>query len=154
MKAGAPKGDEVMRCAALFKPSREWKASQPMGCGITHGPHLFRECGAGLEISGCRLGRQCRGQNRYLDDYQRRLKKSAYYPELMQLQKVRSRTRDRRSIGPSNASNTCTAKSFQFSQAIPEGSERDRRGAGGEPPERAYAREDGEPDRNKSCRAQ
>jgi len=89
MKAGAPKGDEVMRCAALFKPSREWKASQPMGMWYYATDLIYSGNAAqAWKFLDAAWGGSAADKNRYLDDYQRRLKKSAYYPELMQLQKV------------------------------------------------------------------
>jgi hypothetical protein len=89
MKADAPKSDEVTHCATLFKPSREWKTSQPMGMWYYATDLIYTGNAAqAWRFLDAAWGGPVSEKKKYLDDYQHRLKKSVYYPELMQLQKV------------------------------------------------------------------
>jgi len=89
MRADGPKGDDVMHCAALFRPSREWKTSQPIGMWYYATDLIYTGNAAqAWRFLDAAWGGSRTDKKRYLDDYQRRLKKSVYYPELMQLQKT------------------------------------------------------------------
>lgn len=87
MRATAPKPGEIGRCAALFKRSREWKTAQPMGMWYYATDLIY----TGHESDALRFlegswGGKAADRDRYLAEYQRRLKKSVYYPELSLLQ--------------------------------------------------------------------
>jgi hypothetical protein len=91
MKAAAPKADETEKCAALFKPSRDWKGSgeQPLGMWYYATDLIY----TGNETEAWRFldaawGGSDSDKKKYLDEYRSRLKKSVYYPELESLQKA------------------------------------------------------------------
>jgi hypothetical protein len=93
MKAGAPKAGEAEKCAALFKPSRDWKdtkgAGQPLGMWYYATDLIYtgNEAQAWAFLDAA-WGGSASDKKKYLDEYRTRLKKSAYYPELKSLQKA------------------------------------------------------------------
>jgi hypothetical protein len=95
MKADAPKVDEVARCAARFKPSRDWKGQdnggQPLGMWYYATDLIYtgNETAAWAFLDAA-WGGSVADKKKYLDEYRSRLRKSVYYPELVQLQKKQS----------------------------------------------------------------
>ncbi|MFI4921626.1 MAG: hypothetical protein ACHQAZ_08305, partial [Gammaproteobacteria bacterium] len=89
MKATAPKSDEVAKCAALFRPSREWKTSQPMGMWYYATDLIYtgNEAEAWTFLDAA-WGGSAADKKRYLDEYRTRLKKSVYHSDLEFLQKA------------------------------------------------------------------
>jgi hypothetical protein len=89
MKAAPPKSDETAKCAALFKPSRDWQTTQPAGMWYYATDLIY----TGNETDAWRFldaawGGSAADKKKYLDEYRSRLKKSVYYPELESLQKA------------------------------------------------------------------
>lgn len=89
MRATAPKPGEISRCAALFKKSRDWKSAQPMGMWYYATDLIYtgHEADA-LSFLKASWGGRTADRDKYLQEYQRRLRKSVYYPELKLLQSV------------------------------------------------------------------
>lgn len=89
MRATAPKPGEIGRCAALFKRSRDWKTAQPMGMWYYATDLIY----TGHESEALVFLKESWGgaiadRDKYLGDYQRRLKKSVYYADLSLLQSI------------------------------------------------------------------
>lgn len=89
MRATSPRPGEIGRCAALFKRSRDWKAAQPSGMWYYATDLIY----TGHESEALSFLKQSWGgsaadRDKYLAEYQRRLKKSVYYPELSLLQSI------------------------------------------------------------------
>ncbi|HEX4299637.1 MAG TPA: hypothetical protein VH327_02095 [Gammaproteobacteria bacterium] len=89
MRADAPRTGEIVKCAALFTPSRDWKTSQPMGMWYYATDLIY----AGNETQAWAFlnaawGGSTADKRKYLDEYRSRLKKSIYYPDLESLQKA------------------------------------------------------------------
>jgi len=93
MKAGAPKAGEIAKCAARFKPSRDWKdtkdAGQPLGMWYYATDLIYtgNETAAWSFLDAA-WGGTSSDKMKYLDEYRRRLRRSVYYPELESLQKA------------------------------------------------------------------
>jgi len=89
MKADAPTQAEIAKCAALFKPSRDWKTSQPMGMWHYATDLIYTGSEADAwSFLGAAWGGSAMDKKKYLDEYRSRLKNSVYYPELESLQKA------------------------------------------------------------------
>ncbi|HET7174670.1 MAG TPA: hypothetical protein VFK21_01565 [Gammaproteobacteria bacterium] len=89
MRATAPRPGEIGRCAALFKRSRDWRTAQPMGMWYYATDLIYTgHEGDALSFLKESWGSSAAGRDRYLAEYQRRLRKSVYYPELRLLQSV------------------------------------------------------------------
>jgi hypothetical protein len=89
MKAAAPKAGETAKCAALFKPSPDWKDGQPRGLWYYATDLIY----TGNEVEAWTFldrawGSSAADKKKYLDDYRQRLKKSVYYQGLESLQKA------------------------------------------------------------------
>ena len=89
MHANAPKPGEIGQCAALFKKSRDWKSSQPMGMWYYATDLIY----TGHESDALRFLKESWGggaadRDKYLGEYQRRLRNSVYYADLSLLQNV------------------------------------------------------------------
>ncbi|HEY1772105.1 MAG TPA: hypothetical protein VGH91_02805 [Gammaproteobacteria bacterium] len=101
MKTTAPKSDETSKCAALFKPSRDWKGrdndGQPLGMWYYATDLIYtgNETQAWAFL-GAAWGGNAADKKKYLDEYRARLKKSVYYPELESLQKAPFSNADQR----------------------------------------------------------
>ena len=95
MHATAPKPGEIGKCAALFKKSRDWKTAQPMGMWYYATDLIYtgHESDA-LQFLKESWGGSVNDRDKYLGEYQRRLKKSIYYPELKLLQVLRPLSTD------------------------------------------------------------
>jgi hypothetical protein len=93
MRADAPKTGEITRCAARFKPSRDWKGhdngGQPLGMWYYATDLIYtgNEMAAWAFLDAA-WGGSATDRKKYLDEYRRRLRKSVYYPELESLQKT------------------------------------------------------------------
>ncbi len=89
MKATTPKAGETGKCAALFKPSRDWRTSQPAGMWYYATDLIYtgNEATAWSFLDAA-WGGSAGDKKKYLDEYRSRLKKSVYYPELESLQKA------------------------------------------------------------------
>ena len=87
MHATAPKASEIRHCAGLFKKSRGWKAGPPMGMWYFATDLIYagHERSA-LEFLKTSWGGRSSDRHKYLGEYRRRLRKSAYYPEIKLLQ--------------------------------------------------------------------
>ena len=97
MRATAPSPAEIGKCAALFKKSRDWKTAQPLGMWYYATDLIY----TGHEDDAFRFLKESWGgsnaeRDKYLGDYQRRLKKSVYYPELRLLQSTGSSAEDQK----------------------------------------------------------
>ena len=92
MKANAPTPDEIAHCARLFKKSRAWKdhdQPQPLGMWYYATDLIYTgNADAAWKFLDAAWGGSDAGKVKYLGDYKARLKKSAYYQELMDLQKA------------------------------------------------------------------
>ena len=89
MKANAPTPGETGKCAALFKKSRSWRHSQAMGMWYYATDLIY----SGYSVQVWPFLDQAWGgkpadKQEYLDEYRSRLVKSAYYPDLIRLQKT------------------------------------------------------------------
>jgi hypothetical protein len=93
MKADAPKAGVLKKCAALFKQSRAWKseqnAGQPLGMwyyatDLIYTGHAEE---AWMFLDAVWGGGKAE-KRKYIGEYKSRLKKSVYYPDLMQLQQA------------------------------------------------------------------
>ncbi len=89
MKANAPGKGETDKCAALFKKSRDWKHSQPMGMWYYATDLIY----TGHEEQALRFldaswSGNSADKDKYLKEYQTRLTKSVYYPQLKLLQEL------------------------------------------------------------------
>jgi len=89
MHATAPKPGEIGECAALFKKSRDWKTAQPIGMWYYATDLIY----TGHETDALRFLKEswsgsAADRDKYLGEYQRRLRKSVYYPELSLLQSI------------------------------------------------------------------
>ena len=89
MKSSAPKPGEIAKCAALFKPSRDWKSSQPIGMWYYATDLIYTGNEAeAWDLLDAAWGGSAADKKKYLDEYRSRLRKSVYYPELDSLQKA------------------------------------------------------------------
>ena len=89
MKADAPTDKQITDCAALFKPSREWRKFQPLGVWYYATDLIYTgNAVQAWKFLDAAWGGDDKGKKKYLDDYRQRFRKSAYYPELMQLQQA------------------------------------------------------------------
>ena len=93
MKANAPTDAEIAKCAGLFKPSLAWKqesnASQPMGMWYYATDLIYTGNAArAWKFLDAAWGGSAADKKKYLDDYRRRFRKSAYYQDLMRLQQA------------------------------------------------------------------
>ena len=89
MKSNPPTDAEVVKCAGLFRPSRDWKDGQPSGLWYYATDLIYtgNAAQAWTFLDGA-WGGSTTDKKKYLDDYRQRFKKSVYYPELMQLQQA------------------------------------------------------------------
>ncbi|HEY3643965.1 MAG TPA: hypothetical protein VGM16_01390 [Gammaproteobacteria bacterium] len=89
MKSNAPADAEIAKCASLFKPSRDWKEGQPSGLWYYATDLIYTgNADAAWKFLDAAWGGSATDKKQYLDDYRRRFMKSAYHPELMQLQQA------------------------------------------------------------------
>lgn len=89
MKANSPTDAEVARCAALFKPSRDWKNFQPLGVWYYATDLIYTgNVAQAWTFLDAAWGGSGTDKKKYLDDYRQRFRKSAYYHDLMQLQQA------------------------------------------------------------------
>lgn len=92
MKANAPAADEIDHCGRLFKKSRGWKdQDQPQPLGMWYYATDLIYTGNAAEawtFLDAAWGGSATDKKKYLDDYRKRLTKSLYYRELMDLQKA------------------------------------------------------------------
>jgi hypothetical protein len=89
MKADGPRQGEIEKCAVLFKKSRAWKDGQPLGMWYYATDLIYTgNAAAAPRFLAASWGGSTADRDRYLKEYQRRLKKSIYYPELMLLQQL------------------------------------------------------------------
>ena len=89
MKTTTPAPDAIARCAALFKQSRSWAHSQPMGMWYYATDLIY----GGDEAQAWSFLDQAWGgktadKHEYLGEYRSRLNKSVYRQELTRLQKT------------------------------------------------------------------
>lgn len=90
MQANAPKVGETAHCAALFKKSREWRDGQPLGMWYYATDLIYTGHAAeAWTFLDAAWGGSEEDKKKYLGEYRERLKKSVYYPELMELQKAK-----------------------------------------------------------------
>jgi len=88
MKADGPDKSKTEKCAALFKKSRAWKGGQPMGMWYYATDLIYTgNEGAALKFLEASWGGSTVDRDKYLKEYQRRLQRSIYYPELKLLQR-------------------------------------------------------------------
>lgn len=96
MKATAPAPGVTDKCAELFKNSSLWKPhwhdakpNQPKGMWYYATDLIYTgNAEQAWKFLDAAWGGSSTDKKKYLDDYRQRFKKSAYYPELMQLQQV------------------------------------------------------------------
>lgn len=93
MKAVAPKAGMLEKCAALFKQSRAWmsdeNAGQPLGMWYYATDLIYTgHADAAWKFLDGAWGGGKADKQKYIGDYKKRLTKSIYYPDLMQLQKA------------------------------------------------------------------
>jgi len=93
MKADAPKPGVLEKCAGLFKQSRAWKshvnAGQPMGMWYYATDLIYSgHADAAWSFLDTAWGGSKPDKQKYLGEYRKRLSKSIYYPDLMQLQQA------------------------------------------------------------------
>ena len=89
MRSNAPAPGDTGKCAALFKQSRSWKHSQPMGMWYYATDLLYT--GNAVQVwrfLDAAWGGKAEEKQKYVDEYRTRLLKSVYYPDLERLQKV------------------------------------------------------------------
>ena len=89
MKAKAPAKGETDKCAALFRKSQDWKHGQPMGMWYYATDLIY----TGNQTEASRFLKKSWGgsesdREKYLGEYQTRLSKSVYYPQLKLLQQM------------------------------------------------------------------
>ena len=89
MKTSAPRSGETAKCAALFRQSRSWKHSQPIGIWYYATDLIY----TGNEAEAWRFldaawGGKPADRQKYLDEYRSRLGKSVYHQDLVRLQKT------------------------------------------------------------------
>jgi hypothetical protein len=90
MEAAAPTAAEIGHCASLFKQSRDWKDGQSLGMwyyatDLIYTGHMA-EAWSFLDTA---WGGSETDKKHYLGEYREHLKKSIYYPELMELQQAK-----------------------------------------------------------------
>ncbi|MGE5625032.1 MAG: hypothetical protein ACM3ZT_05740 [Bacillota bacterium] len=92
MKANAPKPEDLAECARLFKKSRDWRNKdqpQPLGLWYYATDLIYTgNADAAWKFLEAAWGGSTKDKAGYIGDYKARLRKSAYYPELMDLQKT------------------------------------------------------------------
>lgn len=92
MKANAPTAGEVDDCARLFKKSRDWRnrdQPQPLGMWYYATDLIYTgNADAAWTFLDGAWGGSAKDKADYIGEYGSRLKKSIYYPELLDLQKV------------------------------------------------------------------
>jgi len=97
MKAAAPAKGETAKCAALFRKSREWKHSQPMGMWYYATDLIYTgHQTEALEFLKKSWGGSAEDREKYLSEYQTRLTKSVYYPQLKLLQQMGAAATDQK----------------------------------------------------------
>ena len=97
MKANAPTQGETDKCAALFRKSRDWKQGQSMGMWYYATDLIY----TGHETQALAFlkkswGGSAADRDKYLSEYQTRLTKSVYYPQLKLLQQMGSAATDQK----------------------------------------------------------
>jgi len=92
MKANAPTAAETTECARLFKKSRDWRNQdepQPLRLWYYATDLIYTgNADAAWKFLDAAWGGSAADKAQYLGDYRARLKKSVYYPQLMELQKA------------------------------------------------------------------
>ena len=97
MKAAAPTRGETEKCATLFRKSREWKHGQPLGVWYYATDLIYTGHQAeALEFLKKSWGGSAADREKYLGEYQRRLTKSIYYPQLKLLQQMGTAATDQK----------------------------------------------------------
>lgn len=89
MRANPPAAGETTKCAALFKQSRSWRRSQPMGMWYYATDLLYT--GNAVQVwrfLDAAWGGKAGEKQKYVDEYRSRLLKSVYYRDLEQLQRA------------------------------------------------------------------
>ena len=92
MKANAPKTEDTANCARLFKKSRDWRnrdAPQPIGMWYYATDLIYTgNADAAWKFLDAAWGGTEKDKAEFIGEYKTRLKKSVYYPGLMDLQKA------------------------------------------------------------------
>lgn len=92
MKANAPTADEIAHCARLFKKSHAWMdrdQPQPLGMWYYATDLVYTgNAASAWTFLDMAWGGSEGDKTRFIDDYRSRLKKSVYYKELTDLQKM------------------------------------------------------------------
>jgi hypothetical protein len=97
MKANAPAKGETDKCAALFRKSRDWKQGQSMGMWYYATDLIYTGNQAqALGFLKQSWGGSAADRDKYLGEYQARLTKSVYYPQLKLLQQMGSAASDQK----------------------------------------------------------
>lgn len=89
LKGNVPKPDEIGHCAKLFKQSRDWKQSQPLGMWYYATDLIYTgNAESAWKFLDGAWGGDEMARAKYLREYRKRLQKSFYYQDLMQLQEA------------------------------------------------------------------